>query len=164
MIQRSNETGIPRRQLLKYAVGGIGALLTAAVAGPVIRYFIAPGLAQEQAKWVPIALASEIPVGAPTLVRYEERAQDSWVVNAETKTAWVLTRDGRNFITYDPHCTHLGCAYYWNQEGKHAGHFFCPCHDGVYDIDGNVVSGPPPRPLNQYQVKVEDDQLFILGG
>jgi Rieske Fe-S protein len=42
--------------------------------------------------------------------------------------------------------------------------FFCPCHNGVFDKDGNVVSGPPPRPLDRFEVKVEDDQLFILGG
>jgi Rieske Fe-S protein len=42
--------------------------------------------------------------------------------------------------------------------------FLSPCHNGVFDIHGNVVSGPPPRPLDRYEVKVENDQLFLLGG
>jgi Rieske Fe-S protein len=42
--------------------------------------------------------------------------------------------------------------------------FFCPCHNGVFDKTGSVVSGPPPRPLDQYETKVENDQLYILVG
>ena len=39
--------------------------------------------------------------------------------------------------------------------------FHCPCHDGVFDVEGKVVSGPPPRPLDEYENKVEDGNLFI---
>jgi Rieske Fe-S protein len=42
--------------------------------------------------------------------------------------------------------------------------FFCPCHNAIFDKDGTVISGPPPAPLDQFQVKVENDQLYILGG
>jgi Rieske Fe-S protein len=39
--------------------------------------------------------------------------------------------------------------------------YVCPCHDGLFDISGEVVGGPPPRPLDQYENKVEDGVLFI---
>jgi Rieske Fe-S protein len=39
--------------------------------------------------------------------------------------------------------------------------FFCPCHNGVYDKQGNVVSGPPPRPLDRYELKVDGEQIFM---
>ncbi|HLO34005.1 MAG TPA: ubiquinol-cytochrome c reductase iron-sulfur subunit, partial [Anaerolineales bacterium] len=73
---------------------------------------------------------------------------------------YVLTQDGRDFIAMSNVCTHLGCRVRWIAEKNN---FICPCHNGVFDKEGKVLAGPPPRPLNRYQVKVENDQLFILG-
>jgi len=56
-------------------------------------------------------------------------------------------------------CTHLGCTVQWHQEEKK---FICPCHQGIYDSNGNVLSGPPLRPLEKLQVKVRDEQVFVL--
>ncbi|MFQ5706524.1 MAG: ubiquinol-cytochrome c reductase iron-sulfur subunit [bacterium] len=57
-------------------------------------------------------------------------------------------------------CTHLGCKVYWEPENVR---FYCPCHQGVFDVNGNVVSGPPPRPLDSFQVEVdENDNVFVL--
>ena len=41
------------------------------------------------------------------------------------------------------------------------GIFFCPCHDGVFDKDGKVVSGPPPRDLDVYDVALEGDNIYV---
>jgi cytochrome b6-f complex iron-sulfur subunit len=56
-------------------------------------------------------------------------------------------------------CTHLGCSVQWHPEEKK---FICPCHQGIYDFNGNVVSGPPPRPLEKLPVKLHDGQVFVL--
>jgi cytochrome b6-f complex iron-sulfur subunit len=56
-------------------------------------------------------------------------------------------------------CTHLGCTVQWHQEEKK---FICPCHQGIYDFDGHVQSGPPPRPLEKLSVKLRDGQVFVL--
>ena len=57
-------------------------------------------------------------------------------------------------------CTHLGCKVYWEPE---QGQFYCPCHEGFFDVNGNVVSGPPPRPLDSYEVKLdENDNIFVM--
>jgi cytochrome b6-f complex iron-sulfur subunit len=56
-------------------------------------------------------------------------------------------------------CTHLGCTVQWHPEEKK---FICPCHQGIYDFNGNVVSGPPPRPLEKLPVKVREGQVFVL--
>ena len=55
-------------------------------------------------------------------------------------------------------CTHLGCSVHWQPDKKQ---FYCPCHQGVFDTEGNVVSGPPPRPLDSYRVELEGDNVFI---
>jgi cytochrome b6-f complex iron-sulfur subunit len=56
-------------------------------------------------------------------------------------------------------CTHLGCTVQWHPVERK---FICPCHQGIYDFNGNVLSGPPQRPLEKLQVKVRDEQVFVL--
>jgi menaquinol-cytochrome c reductase iron-sulfur subunit len=60
---------------------------------------------------------------------------------------------------FDPHCTHLGCPYRWDA-AKEA--FLCPCHSGVFNKQGVVQSGPPPRPLDRYGVRVQQGIVSIL--
>jgi len=55
-------------------------------------------------------------------------------------------------------CTHLGCTVYWQKEKSQ---FYCPCHQGIFDPDGNVLSGPPPKPLNTYKVEVDGNNVYI---
>ena len=73
----------------------------------------------------------------------------------------MLTDNGRDFLAMSNICTHLGCRVRWIADQEQ---FFCPCHNGVFDKDGTVVSGPPPRPLDRYEVKVEGETVYILGG
>jgi len=55
-------------------------------------------------------------------------------------------------------CTHLGCSVHWQPEKME---FYCPCHQGRFDKNGNVIAGPPPRPLDSYRVELEGDNVFI---
>jgi len=55
-------------------------------------------------------------------------------------------------------CTHLGCIVSWHPEEKR---LICPCHGGVYDINGTVLGGPPPRPLPSYEVKLRGDTVVV---
>jgi len=55
-------------------------------------------------------------------------------------------------------CSHLGCTVYWQKDKKE---FFCPCHNGRFDKDGNVLAGPPPTPLDSYEVELEGENVFI---
>jgi cytochrome b6-f complex iron-sulfur subunit len=56
-------------------------------------------------------------------------------------------------------CTHMGCIVKWYPE---LNQFVCPCHRGVYGIEGNNISGPPPRPLNKLSVKVRDGNVYVM--
>ncbi len=56
-------------------------------------------------------------------------------------------------------CTHLGCSVYWQKDKKQ---FYCPCHQGIFDKDGYVLSGPPPKPLNSYKVELKGDNIFLF--
>jgi Rieske Fe-S protein len=56
-------------------------------------------------------------------------------------------------------CTHLGCSVFFQET---PGQFHCPCHNGLFDAQGNPVSGPPERPLPRYPVTVRDGKVFVL--
>ena len=55
-------------------------------------------------------------------------------------------------------CTHLGCTVYWQ---KDKNRFFCPCHNGVFNPDGEVVSGPPPKKLDSYDTEIIGNNVYI---
>jgi menaquinol-cytochrome c reductase iron-sulfur subunit len=83
---------------------------------------------------------------------------DGWKVTSEKSTAWVVKFANNQVVAYAPQCTHLGCAYHWDQ-GK--TEFVCPCHNSIFSIDGKVQDGPAPRPLDRFQTKIEGKQLLV---
>jgi menaquinol-cytochrome c reductase iron-sulfur subunit len=153
---------LKRREFMSLATWAIGVLLGAGFAVPAIAYLVGPTLREEQEQeWLPLGQTNKVELGTPTLFRTRIQRRTGWIVNEEEVTVYVLTDDGREFVAMSNICTHLGCRVRWISDQEQ---FFCPCHNAVFDSDGSVVSGPPPRPLDRYQVKVEEGQLFILGG
>jgi cytochrome b6-f complex iron-sulfur subunit len=72
----------------------------------------------------------------------------------------MLVKTGKGLKAISTICTHLGCKVHWEPNNNR---FFCPCHNGVFDVNGNVVSGPPTRPLDSYEVVVdENDNVFVM--
>ncbi len=68
----------------------------------------------------------------------------------------VHLKDG--YKVFSGVCTHLGCIVRWEEQKSR---FYCPCHQGVFSKTGEVTSGPPPRPLDEYQVEIENKLVFI---
>ena len=69
----------------------------------------------------------------------------------------INTRD-KGFLAFSKVCTHLGCLVKYDKERQL---FICPCHAGIFDLEGNVVSGPPPRPLQKFAVRVDGGNIVI---
>jgi len=158
----SAETPVGRRQFLRLATWAIGALIGAGLGIPALAYLIGPAVRREQSEeWIPLTSVSRVELGTPTLLRTTVQRQTGWIVDEEELSVFVLTEDGREFAAMSNICTHLGCRVRWIAESEQ---FFCPCHNGVFDKNGAVISGPPPRPLDRYETRVEGDQLFIRGG
>ena len=152
---------VSRRKFFVYLIGGISGVVTAAVASPLLGYFLSPIWGKSKPLLTPIAHVDEIPIGKPTFVTYEQRIRDGWYINTLSKGAWVVRKENGEFIVFDPRCTHLNCPYYWDKEKKV---FNCPCHDGGFDIDGSVLYGPPPRALDRLEFIIEDDNILVSGG
>ena len=140
----------------------IVGIIIAAVVVVVGGYFVSPvWTTKTTATQVDVAKASDIPVGTPTQVTYSNIERDGWITKKVSHTAWIVTQDGQTFTAFDPHCTHLGCPYYWNA-GENC--FVCPCHGGEFDINGNVIAGPPPRALDQLGLVVTSAGQIELTG
>ena len=74
-----------------------------------------------------------------------------------TQKIFIVTTDNDMFCL-SPVCTHLGCQVTWFRPESR---FLCPCHGGQYDINGNVVAGPPPSGLSRLAMKIENQKVYI---
>jgi quinol---cytochrome c reductase iron-sulfur subunit, bacillus type len=139
---------------LSIFLSSLGALL---IAVPGVGFLL--GLRRPPKIWRTVGQLRNFELGSTTQVSFQDPSPLPWSgVTAQT-AAWLRRVDETNFIAFSVNCTHLGCPIRWLQE---ANLFMCPCHGGVFYADGMVASGPPPRPLFQYPVRLQGDQVQIL--
>jgi menaquinol-cytochrome c reductase iron-sulfur subunit len=146
-----------RRQFLtriSIVLSSIGAAL---VAIPSVAFLL--GLRKTPQVWRTVGKLSDFKIGSTVNVSFQDSSPLSWSgVTAQT-AAWLRRTGDQQFVAFSMNCTHLGCPVRWLSE---ANLFMCPCHGGVFYADGQVASGPPPKPLNQYPVRVDTDEVQIL--
>lgn len=131
----------------------IGAIIVAPVVGFLMRVRGAPQV------WRTLGGVDEFKVGDTVLVKFADPSPLPWAgVTAQT-AAWLRREATDRFTAFAINCTHLGCPVRWLES---ADLFMCPCHGGVFYGDGRVASGPPPRPLYTYPVRVRGGQVEIL--
>jgi len=151
-----------RRGFLEVVTWAIGGLISAVLGVPIVAYLIGPAVSEKESQgWIRLGTASKVELGNPTVFKASVEQRSGWIVEEERLMAYVLTENGRDYIAMPNICTHLGCRVRWVADRQQ---FFCPCHNGVFDKDGDVVSGPPPRPLDRYASKVEGEQVLIQTG
>lgn len=146
---------------MRAAVVGIGGLISAAIGLPAVAYVIGPALKRTSDLWIRLGAVSKVELGSPTLFKTTVETETGWINTEEEISAYVLTQNGQDFDVMSNICTHLGCRVRWIADDER---FYCPCHNGVFAKDGSVVSGPPPRPLDRFESKVEDGVLYIRRG
>ena len=150
---------IGRREFVAGVVGVIGAIMSALIGLPLIGYLVAPALESGSgATWIPLGLFAALQPGVPTALTFSRLKQVGWKRTKVNRTAYATLDETNSITVLSDVCTHLGCKVRWAPEQDA---FTCPCHEAVFDRQGNVVSGPPPRPLDRFQSKVENGQLLI---
>lgn len=155
----SNETyrSPSRRKFFKYLVNSIGAAIAAILAVPLGGLYVLPALRKPKVVWKECGALEDFPVGEIKLVPLKPLERRQWPEDWGTEAAFVYRRNDDDFVVYNLHCTHVGCPVNWSSPARR---FFSPCHGGVFDEDGRVLSGPPPRPLDRYEVKIENGVLY----
>ena len=80
---------------------------------------------------------------------------------AEGETAILVRAADGAYFAYGQKCTHLACPVYYERQRQRLE---CPCHEGGFDItNGNVLYGPPPRPLDQILLEVRGSEVWAVG-
>jgi menaquinol-cytochrome c reductase iron-sulfur subunit len=150
--------GVTRRNFYVGAIYGLGAAIAAALGLPAAIYLLLPPKVRVASQWVEIGDVTSLAPDSPTEMTFRSNRVDGWKVTSEKTTAWVVKQADNSVVAFGPQCTHLGCAYHWD-EGK--TEFICPCHNSLFSIDGKVTSGPAPRPLDRYETRIDGKKLLI---
>jgi|HubBroStandDraft_6_1064221.scaffolds.fasta_scaffold297932_2 menaquinol-cytochrome c reductase iron-sulfur subunit len=151
-------SGVTRRGFHIAFIYGLWSVITAALAVPAAVYLLLPPKLRKTPEWVNAGDVSKLEPGVPVEMVFRQNRVDGWKILSEKSTAWVVKNSASQVVAFGPQCTHLGCAYHWDDTRSQ---FLCPCHNSIFAIDGTVVSGPAPRPLDRYDTKVTDGKLLL---
>ena len=149
-----------RRKFFEWGIGIIAGLIGMASSIPLVGSLLSPLFKKSVEKWVDIGLVMLLKGSRYQKVDYEFLYQDGWIKANKKRSVYVTHLGGEDFIVFSRTCTHLGCNVRWSDGKKQ---FLCPCHGGVYDADGKVIEGPPPKPLTHLQTKIESGILYVKG-
>jgi Rieske Fe-S protein len=138
--------GISRRRLVD-AVLRTGFVSTlAAIVYPVWRYLIPPTSGEPATQSVVAAQASEV------------KANSGLVFKFGSKPGLLIRTPEGELRAFSAICTHLDCTVQYKAD---TSQIWCACHNGFYDLHGNVISGPPPRPLETLAVNQRGDEIVV---
>ena len=151
----SARAAVSRGRFLTGVTMGLGGLIGAAITVPVVGFALGPAFDGEEWYWVDLGPLETYKEGEKsfTPVRFQ-RTPDGG--NLARRVAFVRRDAAEDFTVVSNTCMHLGCPVQASAVG-----FACPCHGGQYDTEGRRTAGPPVRPLNRYEHKVEKGHLLI---
>jgi len=148
----SEPDAMDRRSFTRRTLGALGAFFAALFGVPGIAALADPALRSAAGGWAKAAAAADLKEGVAHRFSYEVRA--GWERRKETA---FLVRKGETILAFSSRCTHLGCKVRAKD-----GAFHCPCHGGVFDLDGQPKEGPVEEPLVRFETRVgEDGQVEV---
>ncbi len=156
--KRTNTPSGSRRSFLTWLIVAAAGLIGISLAVPLAGYVASPALKRRELQWVDAGPMDDLPVGEPTRRDLVMTITDGYMEVAAVKGIWALRLATNEVTVYSPICTHLGCGFRWDAGEKE---FKCPCHGSVFDLNGKVVGGPAPRPLDRLPVKIENGHLLV---
>ena len=146
-----------RRRFIKVVLGAVSAVVTAILAVPLGGFFALPALRGKDFSWAEVGPIDEFKVGEISFVLLKPLKRPVWPEAAPKMGVFASQKADGSFDVFHSHCTHAGCPINWNSAAER---FLSPCHGGVFDPDGRVLAGPPPRPLDRHEWKVENGVLY----
>lgn len=147
-----------RRSFLKIVIAAIAVLSGLILGAPFISTLISSISKKRKTDWSRVTSLNSLPEGRPIEVKFEALKEDAYHYSEVLSSVWVIKDSAEKITIFSPICTHLGCHFVWNTGTEH---FECPCHASIFTLDGKVLSGPAPRPLDTLQYKIEDGFFFV---
>ena len=149
-----------RRSFLGVLLGFAGTVTGVLLAIPLLRFALHPLLAATtQTDWSELGAADEFAeLTAPTkrIVKIEQL--DGWRRIISEKSVYVIKGKEGQLRVLSAVCPHLGCAITWSDAKTQ---FLCPCHVGIFAADGALLSGPPPRAMDDLESRIENGRLQV---
>jgi menaquinol-cytochrome c reductase iron-sulfur subunit len=140
-------------------VVGLGGLAAAVLAIPFLGVITAPVRRRAPNVWRRVGPLEAFAQGATVAVAIEDADVPPWTGPIDESPVLLRRVGAGQFIAFSAYRTPVGCPVRW-VEG--AQMFMCPCRGGIFDRDGKVTAGPPPRPLERHQVRLRDGQVEVL--
>jgi Rieske Fe-S protein len=149
-----------RRRALVILVNSAVAVIGGALSALLGVFALKPAAAVSRERWIRAGALSELEAGVPASRVLVVPRVDGWYRERAPRTVFLVWDGEAQVHALSATCTHLGCQVHWDAREKH---FLCPCHGGVYDSAGKVLAGPPPRPLDSVDARVdsEDDTVLV---
>jgi Rieske Fe-S protein len=113
---------------------------------PALRYIIPPPVAESASRFVVAAKVGELKNNSGKIFKF-----------GSEPALLVRLTDG-SYRAFSAVCTHLNCTVQYRSDLRE---IWCACHNGLYDLEGRNISGPPPRPLEVYEVHVQGDDVVV---
>lgn len=136
----------PRRRIVEVLLGG--GLLASFVSFlyPVLRYLVPPRVVDLGGDEVVASKVGDLKPNGSKIFRFGTHP-----------ALLLMTADGE-YHALSAVCTHLSCTVQYRND---LHEIWCACHNGLYDLNGRNISGPPPRPLESFQVHVRGDEIIV---
>lgn len=132
---------LDRRRFINWFLGTSAGALFASILFPVFRFLSPPRVPEATTEQVEAGPANE-PIFLANGFKIVRFGADPVIV--------IRVAEGV-FRAFSATCTHLDCIVTYQKDHTR---IFCNCHNGVFDLNGGNVSGPPPKPLEAYQVNL----------
>ncbi len=145
-----------RRTLVLFintVVALIGGGLTALLSAFALRPAVSAGT-----RWVRAGSTADLRPNVPVPRVVTVSRMDGWYRERARTTVFLVWDGDQTVRALSATCTHLGCQVAWHPGDAR---FRCPCHGGVYGADGRVVSGPPPRPLDMLEARIDPTDASV---
>jgi len=130
-----------RRQLVNWFLGTSVGALFAAVVYPVARYVSPPRITEAATNQVEAGFSND-----PELMEKGFK-----IVRFGTEPVILLRVADGDYRAFSATCTHLDCIVDYRKDKRL---IWCWCHNGIYDLSGKNIGGPPPRPLTPFEVRM----------
>ena len=137
---------VSRRKFINSLLGGSLVGWMGSVLYPMFAYLIPPKIPEANVNSIKVGSAFDFPVNTSQILKFGR------------KPVIIIREESGEFRAFAATCTHLDCIVQYRTDTHQ---ILCACHNGIYDLRGRNLSGPPPKPLEEFAVNIVNDEIFV---
>jgi cytochrome b6-f complex iron-sulfur subunit len=145
-VAKAAGTQPPRRRFVEVLLGGGIFASILSFVYPVLRYLVPPAVSNLGEDEIVACKVGDLKPNSSRIFRFG------------TRPGLLLMTAAGEYRALSAVCTHLGCTVQYRGDTHQ---IWCACHNGLYDLNGRNVSGPPPRPLEDFVVHVRGSEVVV---